>query len=356
MNRPVIFLFLAFACAAAALQCKKKAEPLEYVVDFITGEVSLTGAGGTSKAAIGDVVREGMTVATGERSFARISFGENFIKIYEQTELAFSAFSRDPDSGAERTEMRVEKGAILSSAALRLTKGDLQSVSSETMIAAVRGTEYLYSVDRMLGLVACYRGAVSVLRAGSDEEVLLHAGEMVYVKKGEPMRVTRIPAGFRYKNFEYGKDPLADDAAAVTAGVRRTAEAAKPRGAAADSPKTGEAKTAPAKAPASAAKVRTAAVKTAATGSATKTARATTAVKKRTEEEPVTRAKAVDASAAAVKKETAADTVTGGAASPGITGTNSAAAAAEKVVPVKEKLREPGAILQKPRVGLPDVE
>lgn len=354
MNRPAIFLFLAFACAAAALQCKKKAEPLDYTVDFITGEVTIAGAGGTSKAAIGDVLHEGMTVATGERSFARISFGESVIKIYEQTELAISAFSRDPDSGAERTEMRMEKGTILSSAALRLTKGDLQRVSSETMIAAVRGTEYLYSVDGMLGLVACYRGAVSVLRTGSGEEVLLNAGEMVYVKKGEPMRVERVPAGFRYKNFEYGKDPSAGDSAATTGGGRRQAISANTRGTVAQSQDTGAAKTVPAKDPASAAKVRTAAVKTAGTGSAATTARA--AGKERTGEAPAAPAKTTGASAGAATKETAADQVNESAASSGTAGTEAAAAMTEKVVPVKEKLREPGALLQKPRVGLPDVE
>ncbi len=229
MKSPVISLLLSFACAAAALQCTKKAAPVEYVVDFLSGEVSLAGPGEPVRANVGDIIREGMTISTGERSFARVSFGENVLKIYEMTELAFPSLSRDPVSGAEQTGMRMEKGTILSSVALKLAKGDSHSVSSDTMIAAVRGTEYLYSVDGILGVVACYRGAMSVLRAGSDEEIILKAGEMVYVRKGKKMKAETIPANFRYKDFTYGRDPASPDAAGIGKGRERVPAAAQKR-------------------------------------------------------------------------------------------------------------------------------
>jgi hypothetical protein len=243
MNRSLISLFLVLACAAAALQCKKKAEPVTGNVDFISGEVSLVTAEKTAPARIGDAVVEGMKIRTGEKSFARVAFGENVLKIYESTDLEFTSLSRDPNNDSRKTEMNMERGTILSNVSLKLAKGDSHRVTSDTMIAAVRGTEYLYSVDETLGVVACYRGAMSVLRAGSSEEVILNAGEMLTIEKGRKMKPVKIPAGFRHKDFEYGKEPSRPVSSDITDEPDRKISRAEKRGGSMDVKGAGTGKT-----------------------------------------------------------------------------------------------------------------
>ena len=367
MNRTLIPLFLVLVCALPAAQCKKTAVPVTGVVDFISGEITLAGPGEPVRANVGDIVREGMTISTGARSFARITIGENILKIYELTELAFPSLAGDP----ETTELNMKRGTILSNVVLKLEKGASHRISSTTMIAAVRGTEYLYSVDDTLGFVACYRGAMSVLRAGSDEEVLLNAGEMVYVKKGKKMKQEKIPANFRYKDFEYGKDPSASGDAGMDIDKKPVTTAARPRSGEAGTNGAGTEKAVRAKTATTSRAGSAAVKKSGAAGSETTGRTATIAPKKQAQSAG---GKTAGTAASAVKKETAAgkekeststtmtakkETAAKKADTAATTMTakkETAAAEVQKTTTTGAKQKQPGALLEKPRVGLPEVE
>lgn len=200
------------ACAmimmAAVLfgSCAKDAEPLRGVVDFIAGDVALLFGERSAPARAGDVLTEGMKLRTAANSYARISIGGDTLQIYEKTLIDFTALTRLVKQERTTMEMTVEKGTVLCRVFLKVNKGDSFRVSSSTMVAAVRGTEFLYGVENGRGVVACSRGSVTVRRAGSDGEIVIGENQMVTIDSGEKMATEPIPRGYAYRDFSFGKN------------------------------------------------------------------------------------------------------------------------------------------------------
>ncbi len=205
MMRKYAYLMILIGAMLAG-SCAKDVEPLRGVVDFIAGDVVLQSGGQSAPARTGDVLTEGMKLRTGVNSYARISVEGDTLQIYEKTLIDFSTLSRLVKKDRTTMEMTVEKGTVLCRVFLKVNKGDSFRVSSSTMVAAVRGTEFLYGVEKGRGVVACSRGTGAVRRVGSDEEIVLGENQMVTIDTNKKMAAGPIPRGYVYKDFSFGKN------------------------------------------------------------------------------------------------------------------------------------------------------
>ncbi len=208
-------LAVVVICAALTVQCKKDAGIRQGVISFKAGKVLLVSGDKSMPARVGDTVCEGMKLQTGEQSYARIAFDGDTIQVYEKTRIDFATLSRVVEKQRDTMEMALEKGTVLCRVVLKINKGDSFRVSSETMVAAVRGTVFLYGVDGNRGVVACDRGVVSVVNVASGVETILHAGQMLSIEPGKMMKAVPIPAGYKYRDFKHGKNPYGDSEAAA---------------------------------------------------------------------------------------------------------------------------------------------
>jgi hypothetical protein len=172
---------------------------------MMAGAVIITENGMAKQARVGDIVRKDAMITTGEASFAQVSISGSMIQVYEKSSIILSGLVRG-ESGAEETTIRVGEGTIFSRVKKIMSeRGDSFSVQSCTMVAAVRGTEFLYTVDCSKGMVATFEGEVGVRNTGGLEETRVPAGRMLSVETGKKSVSTPIPGNFRYRDFVYKK-------------------------------------------------------------------------------------------------------------------------------------------------------
>lgn len=229
-------IVLILAAAVLSTSCVKNPEPVSGVINFMAGTVTITDNDLTVAARIGDTVHKDSLVRTGANSFAQIAIAGNLIEVYEQSSLILSGVTRG-GSGTEETDVRMGKGTVFCKVKKMLgsSRGDSFRVSSGVMVAAVRGTEFLYAVDCSKGLVATYKGIVGVRSAGggdNEAEVSIAEGNMVAVEPGSASKVTPVPEGFRYRDFEYGKNAYMPEEASGRGTERSAKGTAQKKGAA----------------------------------------------------------------------------------------------------------------------------
>lgn len=230
MKHTLIVLILA--AAVLSTSCVKNPEPVSGVINFMAGTVTITDNDVTVTARVGDTVQKDSLIRTEANSFAQIAIAGNLIEVYEQSSMILSGVIRG-GSGTEETDVRMGKGTVFCKVKKMLgsSRGDSFRVSSGVMVAAVRGTEFLYAVDCSRGLVATYKGIVGVRSAGgggNEAEVRIAQGNMVEVEPGAASKVTPVPEGFRYRDFEYGKNAYMPEEASGS-GTERAAKGTTPK-------------------------------------------------------------------------------------------------------------------------------
>lgn len=188
-----LYCILAFVLFAG-FACKKDEREVarEGAVNFVIGDVFLIDGGNKAKAKIGDAVKKGMKIETGKKAMADIYFGENAIKVLENSSIRVDQLVTVVSTNSEQTEFYVEKGRLFSKVARKLAKGDNYSVKTPTTIAAVRGTNFLVTEEEKKGQVACLDGLVDVLNKsmeGEGNQVQLKDGQEVTVEQGKAMNV-----------------------------------------------------------------------------------------------------------------------------------------------------------------------
>jgi len=186
-------LYLALvAIVAMGVNCKKENKVArEGMVNFLVGSVTIVDDGKRKPAEIGDVIRQGMIIETGPLSFVDIYFDETAVKILEKSVVEIKTLSHNLTDNAQATLFHVRTGRVFSRVVKKLAKNDRFEVSSQTMIAAVRGTEFLVESDELKSLIACLNGSVEVENetAPEQESVTIRDEQEVVVEKDKPMTV-----------------------------------------------------------------------------------------------------------------------------------------------------------------------
>lgn len=190
--------YLALAMLlVACLCCKKQAKvEREGIVNFMNGTVTIIDGGKRTPAKVGDTVKKGMKIETGERSFVDIFFDENAIKILENSVVEISELELNMNEGSEKTGLLVMKGKVFAKVARKLAKNDRFRVSTPTATAGVRGTEFLVAEADGKGLVACLKGTVEVKNEASPDKGSVDVADKkeVTVEKDREMVVRDLSA------------------------------------------------------------------------------------------------------------------------------------------------------------------
>ena len=129
MKRIIFAGFIAMLVALAP-GCQKKQTEIarEGLVNFTNGEVFLITGTDKKPAKVGDIVKQGMKVVTGKKAFVDIYFGENAIKILENTIIEVKKLVVNPELNAEESELHLEKGRAFSKIAQKLSKNEHQGL------------------------------------------------------------------------------------------------------------------------------------------------------------------------------------------------------------------------------------
>lgn len=214
--KKAVYMIMAITIAFSFSCGKKKKEIVrEGLVNFFTGEVFLLSQGNRAQVKIGDVVREGMKIETGKKSTVEIYFGENAIKILEDTKVDISQLKFNQD-GSESTSINVQNGKVFSKVAKKLSKSDNYNIHTPTAVASVRGTDFLVSEEKGKSKIACSDGKIEVKHEGETKfkAVELNGGQEVSVEKDKPLTVQDISADSKknieniMKNFQEARDDI----------------------------------------------------------------------------------------------------------------------------------------------------
>ena len=184
----IISIFISFGCA------QKETVDRNGIVNSIVGSVTITTDDKSVPAKVGDSLVSGMIIETGARSLVHISFGENVVKLSENTILYIETLDLDLISDSEQTGLSLRNGEVFSRVAKNLTKGDSFQIRTPTTVAAIRGTEFGVIERDGETKVACVSGRVEVtnttLRRGSGQRVVeISANEEVVVVSRQPLSV-----------------------------------------------------------------------------------------------------------------------------------------------------------------------
>ncbi|HRX16530.1 MAG TPA: FecR domain-containing protein [Spirochaetota bacterium] len=186
----VLILIFTVSCQNSTESEKKSDEPVAkkavIKIAFSIGEVTIKDKTDTRKAILGEILEEGSTIITGEKSTADLTFFDTgIIHIAENSTLSVSEISPDAD-GTTGLDMPTGKAALALS---KLKNGDLK-IKTPTMVAAVRGTAFVIETTKTGSAVSVVQGAVEtgIIDSGTEKSnitVMTNAGEKTTVKTSD---------------------------------------------------------------------------------------------------------------------------------------------------------------------------
>jgi len=151
--------------------CKKEEKfvPNNGIINFLSGTVSIIDEGKTLRAKTGIIIKEGMKIQTGRKSLVDIYFGGNVIRILEKSTVSMKELTREINSNKEILEFYVDRGKLFSRVSRKLKPGEKFKVSTPTVTAGVRGTEFLVEENRGKGKISCVEGVVAAKKSGEED-------------------------------------------------------------------------------------------------------------------------------------------------------------------------------------------
>jgi hypothetical protein len=215
MKRMAYVVLIPFL--VVSLYCKKEPRVERVgIINVISGTVHIVDGANKTSAKAGDIVKKGMKIETGRKSFVDIYFDENAVKILENSRVDISELELNTQDESETSKFYVNKGKIFSRIIKKLSRNDSFTITTPTASASVRGTEFLVVEEDGKGLVACLTGKVEVKNEASPEKgsVELAKEKEVAVEKGREMSVQDLSADNRKllkdikKNFQEMKQDI----------------------------------------------------------------------------------------------------------------------------------------------------
>ncbi len=178
----IIFLLIVAFNFQSCNKAKERISELHGLITFTAGDVKVNDKKGVS----GSEIVKGDVISTGSKSIVVIQFSQSAVvtlksdtvlKIDEAVSIALNGNEND------RVGLAVDKGTAFNKV---VKKGTEYSVSTSTMVAAVRGTVFQVSEDKGTTRVDLAEGVLGVTQltgAGKGKEVILQAGEYIISTK-----------------------------------------------------------------------------------------------------------------------------------------------------------------------------
>lgn len=157
----VIYLaavLLLFSCGKKEVPVAEPEESFTFKVQFVLGDVKITGGAGERAANQGDSVAVSEIITTGKKSVADLLYGKSgVIRINENSHVTVTSIA---DKSNNDTVMDMNNGKVF----LTLTKlkGTGFKVKTPTAVASVRGTSFTVLSDKKGAKLSVVRGTVAV--------------------------------------------------------------------------------------------------------------------------------------------------------------------------------------------------
>lgn len=182
---------------AAGFSCKKSGRvEREGIVNFTNGTVTVIDGEKKSPAKVGDAVKKGMKIETGDKSFVEIYFENKAVRILDNSMVEISELELNMREGSEKTLFHIKKGRVFAKLATKLAKNERFLINTPTTTAGVRGTEFLVAEADGKGLVACLKGSVEVKNEASPDKGSVEVTDKkeVTIEKDKEMVVKDLSA------------------------------------------------------------------------------------------------------------------------------------------------------------------
>jgi hypothetical protein len=146
---------------------------------FVSGQVEVNAGKGWQKAALGAIVNENEKIRTGKKGTVIVSLKSGAaLKLKSESQITLSAVGTS-------TTIDVESGSIFSKVGKR-QPGQTFQIRAQTMVAAVRGTEFYFAYGKKktakADLWLCVNeGQVNVVDTSSKSDVNVNAGEGIVI-------------------------------------------------------------------------------------------------------------------------------------------------------------------------------
>lgn len=172
MKKQILISLIAIAATASLAADAGK-------LTFVSGTVEVNGGKGWQKAALGAVVNEADKVRTGGKGTVIISLKSGAtLKLKSDSQITLSAVGT-------ATTIDVEGGSVFSKVDRR-TAGQTYKIRAQTMVAAVRGTEFYFAYGQKKKTksdmwLCVNEGQVNVVDSSTSSEVNVNAGEGIVI-------------------------------------------------------------------------------------------------------------------------------------------------------------------------------
>ncbi len=173
MKKQILIILTAMAAATSLVAADAGK------LTFVSGTVEVNGGKGWQKASLGAIVNEADKIRTGGKGTVIISLKSGAtLKLKSDSQIVLSAV------GAATT-IDVEGGSVFSKVD-RKTAGQTYKIRAQTMVAAVRGTEFYFAYGQKkkakADLWLCVNeGQVNVTDSSTKSEVNVNAGEGIVI-------------------------------------------------------------------------------------------------------------------------------------------------------------------------------
>jgi len=196
MKKNIILLVILLSLLIS-FGCKKDAQTvaMQGIVNSIVGTVTLKRDDLSFRAQVDDLVVAGTTIVTGTKSIAFITFGQNVIKLSENTSFSIEKLESDLNSNTQQANFNLQNGEIFSKSNKKFARGDSFQMRTPTTVAAIRGTEFVVLERDGQSKVSCVSGKVAVANTTLGDNlrfVEVPANQEVQVVSGQPLVVTDI--------------------------------------------------------------------------------------------------------------------------------------------------------------------
>jgi len=157
------------------------------IINFLIGNVSIVSDEKTVKANVGDKVTQGMTILTGAKSVVDIYFEKSIIRILEDSSVMMKELVKNLSDNKELTALYVKNGKMFTQVTKKLTENEKFTVSSPTIVASVRGTEFLVDEKNGKSKISCVDGTVAVRDALKDDSSFVNVenGKAASIESGK---------------------------------------------------------------------------------------------------------------------------------------------------------------------------
>lgn len=193
MRKSKEFILLMFVTSLIIVSCGKKEEapapvteePFTFKVQFVLGDVKISGASGERVANQGDSIAVNDIIITGKKSVTDLLYGKSgVVRISENSRLVVTSLA---DKSGSDTMMSMENGKVFCT--LTKLKGTGFKVKTPTAVASVRGTSFTVLSDKKGAKLSVVKGTVAVnpVKEGEiieDKSVAVEAGKKTdYIDK-----------------------------------------------------------------------------------------------------------------------------------------------------------------------------